>query len=168
MIEPKPLHYRRLATPIGHVLVAGDRSAVTTVNFERESEPHPSWSEARSGPVPEAARQLEEYFAGARRTFDLPLAPRGTPFQQRVWEELRGIPYGQTTSYGELARRIGQPTASRAVGAANGANPIPIIIPCHRAVGSDGSLTGYGGGVERKQRLLAMEAGQSRLVAALD
>ena len=102
-------------------------------------------------------RQLEEYFAGERRAFDLPVAPAGTPFQQRVWEELQRIGYGETITYAELAARIGRPTAIRAAGAANGANPVSIIIPCHRVIGSDGSLTGYGGGLEAKRLLLELE-----------
>lgn len=101
--------------------------------------------------------QLKEYFAGWRTTFDLPLEPSGTDFQLSVWELLRKIPYGVTTSYGELARRLGDPKATRAVGAANGANPIPIIVPCHRVVGSKGELTGFGGGIERKRWLLEHE-----------
>jgi len=101
--------------------------------------------------------QLKEYFAGMRTTFDLPLEPSGTAFQLNVWQLLRTIPYGVTTSYGELARRLGEPKASRAVGAANGANPIPIIVPCHRVVGSRGELTGFGGGIERKRWLLEHE-----------
>ncbi len=105
----------------------------------------------------EAARQLGAYFAGELTTFDLPLDLEGTGFQRTVWAGLQQIPYGQTTSYGELARRIGQPTASRAVGLANGRNPVSIVVPCHRVVGSNGSLTGYGGGLPRKQFLLALE-----------
>ena len=101
--------------------------------------------------------QLREYFAGKRTTFDLELAMQGTPFQLAVWNELRKIPYGHTISYAELAHRIGKPSAVRAVGAANGANPIPVIVPCHRVIGANGSLTGYGGGIERKQWLLALE-----------
>jgi len=110
--------------------------------------------------TPEARRlwsQLHEYFSGQRRTFELDLAMRGTPFQLAVWDELRRIPYGHTVSYAELAHRIGKPNAVRAVGAANGANPIPVIVPCHRVIGTNGSLTGYGGGIERKQWLLALE-----------
>ncbi len=103
------------------------------------------------------ASQLRDYFAGRRTQFDLPLYPEGTPFQRRVWAALQGIPFGETISYGELADRIGRPTASRAVGLANGRNPISIIVPCHRVIGSDGSLTGYGGGLARKQHLLALE-----------
>jgi methylated-DNA-[protein]-cysteine S-methyltransferase len=105
----------------------------------------------------EADRQLEQYFDGERTEFDLRLNLAGTAFQRRVWSALRGIPYGQTISYGQLADRIGQPSASRAVGLANGRNPIGIIVPCHRVVGADGSLTGYGGGIERKRYLLAHE-----------
>jgi methylated-DNA-[protein]-cysteine S-methyltransferase len=106
-----------------------------------------------------AAEQLREYFAGTRTTFDLDLAPAGTPFQQQVWAALREVPYGETTTYGELAALIGRPAASRAVGHANGHNPISIVVPCHRVIGTSGSLTGYGGGLERKRFLLALEAG---------
>jgi methylated-DNA-[protein]-cysteine S-methyltransferase len=117
------------------------------------------WTRADDAPLlVEARRQLAAYFAGELKEFDLPLAPRGTPFQQRVWEELRRIPYGTTISYGELARRLGQPNAARAVGLANGRNPIGIVVPCHRVVGASGQLTGYGGGLERKAALLALEA----------
>jgi methylated-DNA-[protein]-cysteine S-methyltransferase len=105
----------------------------------------------------EVRRQLEEYFAGERREFDLTLAPAGTPFELAVWEELRRIPFGETRSYGEIARTLGRPTAYRAVGRANGANPIPIVVPCHRVIGSDGSLTGFGGGLDAKSRLLELE-----------
>ena len=106
---------------------------------------------------PPLVQQLLEYFSGQRKTFDFPLAPKGTPFQLAVWNALLEIPYGDTITYAELARRIGKPSAIRAVGAANGANPIPVIIPCHRVIGSNGTLTGYGGGIERKQWLLALE-----------
>ena len=102
-------------------------------------------------------RQLAEYFAGERREFDLRLAPEGTPFERSVWEELRRIPFGETRSYGEIAQAIGRPGAARAVGRANGANPIPIVVPCHRVIGADGSLTGFGGGLEAKSRLLEIE-----------
>ena len=108
--------------------------------------------------------QLRSYFAGEREEFDLPLAPEGTPFQQEVWRRLCEIPYGETISYGELARRIGNPQASRAVGLANGSNPIPIVIPCHRVIGSNGKLTGYGGGLPIKEKLLALERKQLRLL----
>ncbi len=104
-------------------------------------------------------RQLEEYFAGTRKQFDIPLALRGTPFQLEVWHALQQIPYGETRTYAGIAHAIGRPTATRAVGAANGANPIPIIVPCHRVIGSNGSLTGFGGGIDVKRRLLDLEAG---------
>jgi methylated-DNA-[protein]-cysteine S-methyltransferase len=119
------------------------------------------------GVIAETLRQLDEYFAGTRREFDVPLAPRGTPFQLAVWDALRTIPYGETTSYGEIARSVGRPNAVRAVGQANGRNPIAIIVPCHRVIGSDRSLTGYGGGMERKEYLLRLE-GASVLTPALD
>ncbi|MFF5676027.1 methylated-DNA--[protein]-cysteine S-methyltransferase [Streptomyces hygroscopicus] len=111
-------------------------------------------------PFAETVRQLAAYFAGELTAFDLPLRLDGTPFQRRVWDELRRIPYGRTCSYGQLADRVGQPTASRAVGLANGKNPIGIIVPCHRVVGSTGGLTGYGGGLDRKRRLLEFESGR--------
>lgn len=106
---------------------------------------------------PVVARQIEEFFAGKRQTFDFPLAPAGTGFQKRVWTELLNIPFGETISYGELARRIGNPAASRAVGSANGRNPIALIVPCHRVIGSNGKLTGYGGGLDLKEKLLNWE-----------
>jgi methylated-DNA-[protein]-cysteine S-methyltransferase len=113
-----------------------------------------AWDRERSAPV---AAQLGEYFAGGRRNFDLPLQPRGTEFQRRVWEELARIPYGVTISYAELAARVGRPGASRAVGRANGTNPIPVIVPCHRVIGSNGALTGFGGGMPLKRALLVLE-----------
>ncbi|GGP38122.1 methylated-DNA--[protein]-cysteine S-methyltransferase [Streptomyces abikoensis] len=125
---------------------------------DREDEPLDA-----DGPFPEAIRQLTAYFAGERTGFDLPLRLEGTPFQRRVWEELRRIPYGRTVSYGELAERLGAPGAARAVGLANGKNPVGIIVPCHRVVGASGDLTGYGGGLERKRRLLAHEGAPGRL-----
>lgn len=115
------------------------------------------WSDERCGAV---RAQVDEYFRGDRTEFDLPLAARGTPFQRRVWDQLRAIPYGRTLSYGELARRVGRPGAARAVGRANALNPIGVVVPCHRVVGSDGALTGYAGGMERKERLLALEGAQ--------
>lgn len=114
-------------------------------------------ADADAAVLAEAARQITEYFDGRRQAFDLPLALEGTSFQRRVWDALLGVGYGETVSYGELAGRIGQPTAARAVGLANGRNPVSIIVPCHRVVGSDGSLTGYGGGLGNKERLLALE-----------
>jgi methylated-DNA-[protein]-cysteine S-methyltransferase len=108
-------------------------------------------------------KQLREYFAGQRADFDLPLAPEGTEFQRTVWRNLRDIPYGETISYGELAKRVGNPKASRAVGAANGQNPIPIVIPCHRVIGANGKLTGFGGGLPTKEALLALETKHLKL-----
>ena len=116
-----------------------------------------TFGERDDAPFAAVIRQLGEYFAGERTAFDLPLSLHGTPFQRRVWEELTRIPYGETVSYGELAERIGRPSASRAVGLANGKNPVGIIVPCHRVVGSGGDLTGYGGGLDRKRRLLELE-----------
>ncbi len=161
------VHYAWEDSPVGRLLIVADEEGLRHLLF----------AEGRSGATPQAdwredpaclaepVRQLRAYFAGQRRRFDLRLAPQGTPFQQRVWRELLAIPYGETVSYGELARRIGRPEASRAVGLANGANPISIVIPCHRVIGRDGRLTGYGGGLPRKQWLLTHE-GLGHLFAA--
>jgi methylated-DNA-[protein]-cysteine S-methyltransferase len=146
-----------MRTPVGKLLIEVDgRGALLRVAFDPRQEPTASPEEAaRCAAV---VTQLEEYFAGRRRVFELELAPQGTDFQLRVWAEVQRIPYGRTTSYGELARRLDNPLLSRAVGTANGANPIPIVIPCHRVVGADGSLVGYGGGLEIKRALLDLEA----------
>lgn len=152
--------YCYLESPIGPLLIAGDREAVHQIRFPGKGKafpPEAGWSASPSGPVLEAARQLREYFERRRTDFDLPLAPEGTEFQRAVWKRLQGIPYGHTISYGELARRVGNPKASRAVGAANGANPIPIVIPCHRVIGANGKLTGFGGGLSVKEALLRLE-----------
>ena len=152
-------YYDYLDTPIGSLLLAGDGKALTLLGFPRGSQRkrHDSaWVQAPEK-FTEAARQLQAYFAGELTDFDLPLAPAGTEFQCKVWRALRDIPYGETCSYGEIARRIGKPTASRAVGAANGQNPIPVIIPCHRVIGASGKLVGFGGGLPTKQKLLALE-----------
>ncbi|WFB06800.1 methylated-DNA--[protein]-cysteine S-methyltransferase [Streptomyces sp. LX-29] len=127
----------------------------------RHRPPLETFGERDETPFGETIRQLELYFSGELTEFDLPLHLAGTPFQHRVWAELQHIPYGETISYGELAERLGQPTAARAVGLANGRNPVSIIVPCHRVVGASGSLTGYGGGLDRKRRLLAFESGDS-------
>ncbi len=153
------LYWHEIDSPVGRLLLIGDGASLIQVCFQ--SGPRPQ--RPRDGWVDDAARfravvaQLGEYFAGHRRAFDLALAPRGTEFQRRVWRALTAIPYGRTVSYGELARRIGNPAASRAVGLANGANPLPIIVPCHRVIGADGSLTGFGGGLPIKRKLLALE-----------
>lgn len=154
------VHYSYLPSPVGDLLLAGHAQGLTLVSFPNGSRavaPSPGWRRDDQA-FAVAVRQLEEYFAGERRTFSLPLRPAGTSFQRAVWSALQEIPFGGTTSYGEFARRIGRPAASRAVGAANGANPLPIIVPCHRVIGADRSLTGFGGGLETKRYLLAHEA----------
>jgi methylated-DNA-[protein]-cysteine S-methyltransferase len=133
------------------------------VNGRQPVQPDPHWHDDAE-PLRETARQLRAYFAGELEAFDLALAPQGTLFQLAVWNRLCEIPYGETISYGELARRMGKPNASRAVGLANGANPIPIVIPCHRVIGSNGKLTGYGGGLPIKEKLLGLERRQLRLL----
>jgi methylated-DNA-[protein]-cysteine S-methyltransferase len=151
--------YTHVNSPLGLILLVSDGKNLTGLNFQTEKRPiqiQPDWQED-DGPFAETIAQLQAYFAGERQDFDLPLAFRGTAFQQAVWQELQNIPYGQTTSYGELARRIGKPKAVRAVGAANGANPIPLVVPCHRVIGSNGRLTGYGAGLPIKEALLAHE-----------
>ena len=164
------MRYDVIESPIGPLLVAGDEAGLRHIFFPRGGKalpPEDGW--VRDGrPFRELARQLAEYFAGRRRTFELTLAPEGTAFQRATWRALTEIPYGTTLSYGELARRVGRPGASRAVGAANGANPLPIVVPCHRVIGADGSLTGFGGGLPAKRALLALEGvdcsgGQVRL-----
>lgn len=157
------MYYRYLNTPIGDLLLAGDDDGLRMIGFPQgkmRREPEPGWAFDEKM-LEYAARQLEEYFAGERREFDLPLHLTGTEFQVRVLEELQRIPYGETTSYSAIAERIGRPKAMRAVGAANGRNPIPIVIPCHRVIGRGGSLTGFGGGLETKAELLRLEAENS-------
>lgn len=154
--------YHAFDTPIGTLRLVGGEDSIDCIDLpNRAAEPpDPVWkrsSEVLPAALAEAKRQLEEYFAGERRDFDLPLSPHGTAFQRRVWAELRRIPFGETISYGELAARIGKPSASRAVGAANGRNPLPVVVPCHRVIGSDGRLTGFGGGLPTKQALLDLE-----------
>jgi len=153
-------------SPVGSLLLASDEAGLRQIHFAQNghpARPNPDWKEDHAA-LHETIRQLHAYFAGELESFDLPLAPEGTPFQQKVWKELRRIAYGDTISYGELARRIGNPNASRAVGLANGSNPIPIVIPCHRVIGSNGKLTGYGGGLPIKEKLLALEKRQLRLL----
>jgi methylated-DNA-[protein]-cysteine S-methyltransferase len=161
-----PLAYTYLESPIGTLLLAGDADGLLQILFPtngRLARPDPAWQEDPPA-LQEVIRQLMAYFAGELEAFDLSVSPKGTPFQQKVWSELRNIPYGKTISYGELARRIGNSNASRAVGLANGSNPIPIVIPCHRVIGSNGKLTGYGGGLPIKEKLLALEKRQLRLL----
>jgi methylated-DNA-[protein]-cysteine S-methyltransferase len=154
--------YAYFQSLVGRLLLTSDGARLTGVymdDHEGGPQPEADWQhDETAAPFPETTGQLAAYFAGDLRKFDLPLAMGGTPFQRRVWTELRQIPFGTTISYGELARRLGNPNGSRAVGLANGRNPVSIIVPCHRVIGSNGKLVGYGGGLARKQALLAFEA----------
>lgn len=146
-------------TPIGKLLLAGDGDGLRLVSFPKGStrkQPRDGWEEDPA-PFQEVIEEIRQYFSGQRRRFSIKLRLQGTPFQKKVWDALRKVPYGATVSYGELARRAGNPKAARAVGMANHRNPIPIIIPCHRVIGKNGSLTGFGGGLEVKQKLLDLE-----------
>jgi methylated-DNA-[protein]-cysteine S-methyltransferase len=152
-------YYGTMPSPIGELMLISDGSAITGLYMQNDKHAARRAAAVRDdSKLRQPLEQLKAYFDGRLRDFDLPLAAEGTPFQQRVWKALCAIPYGETISYGELARRIGQPTASRAVGLANGQNPISIIVPCHRVIGANGTLTGYGGGLERKRWLLAHES----------
>ena len=162
-------YFTRTSSPLGPLLLVGTGDALTAIRLpgERDGvEPDPSWIE-QAAPFADAVRQLGAYFAGTLRRFDLRLAPAGTAFQQRVWQALIEIPYGRTISYAELARRIDRPAAVRAVGAANGRNPLAIVVPCHRVIGSDGRLVGYGGGLPVKAALLDLERGAGAPARAL-
>jgi len=161
------MYYTYMDTPVGRLLLAGTRDALSIIGFQRGGRARGAetgW-ERYDEPFRTARRQLDEYFAGERRDFDLPLAPVVTPFQLSVLDALQTIPYGETRSYREIAIQIGQPEAVRAVGGANGSNPLPIVIPCHRVIGSDGSLTGFGGGLDTKRYLLDLERRHSGLFA---
>ena len=157
-----------IPSPVGPLTLAGEPlpgGGVALVSLSMAAQRHEpavdsAWT-VDPAPFAEVVRQLGEYFAGSRRAFDLPLAPAGTPFQQAVWMALRAIPYGTTTTYGAIAAAVGRPTAGRAVGAAIGRNPIGIVVPCHRVVGSGGAITGYAGGIDRKVTLLALEGALS-------
>jgi len=154
------MYYCYLETPIGELLLAGEDDGLAMIGFPKGSmrrDPEPDWI-FNEKPLENARQQLVEYFAGTRKNFDLPLQLSGTEFQVSVLKALQDIPYGETVSYGEIARRIGRPKAMRAVGAANGRNPIPIVVPCHRVIGSSGDLTGFGGGLDTKEALLRLEA----------
>ena len=142
-----------IASPLGGILLTADDRGLTGINFQdaKGAKKPLRGSVESTQPFKDAVEQINAYFRGERRDFDLPLSPAGTAFQRRVWNALCKIPYGRTISYGELAKRLGNPTASRAVGAANGRNPLPIVVPCHRVIGSDGKLTGYYGGTHLKQ-----------------
>lgn len=155
-----PILFSKMESPIGELLLRSDGAQLTGLFMRTQNMSTAKWQrdDAALNPV---RQQLMAYFAGELKDFDLPMRGRGTAFQETVWTALRDIPYGETISYGELARRIGQPTAARAVGLANGQNPISIIVPCHRVIGANGTLTGYGGGLPRKKWLLAHEASRS-------
>ena len=156
--------FRHLASPVGTLTLAATDDGLHAIEFPRNRHPanRAGWTEGQHPVLDLAARQLDEYFAATRRAFDLPLTPRGTDFQRTVWLALAGIAYGETVSYAQLAQRVGKPTAMRAVGAANGRNPLPIVLPCHRVIGADGSLTGFGGGLPTKQFLLELEGALAR------
>lgn len=159
------MFYRQVDSPVGPLLIAGNDDGLQLIEFHAPRHPYSrgaDWEEGDHAVLRETHKQLQEYFAGKRRSFALPLAPQGTPFQQQVWWELANIPFGGTISYADLAQRLGRPTATRAVGAANGRNPIPIVLPCHRVIGTDGSLTGFGGGLPTKQYLLQLEGALPR------
>lgn len=153
--------YCETPTPIGRLLLARDDRGLRRIAFPGERQffdAAPDWERADE-PFADVISQLDLYFAGRLTRFEIDVAPEGTPFQRDVWSALTEIPYGRTVSYSELARRVGRPAATRAVGAANGRNPLPIVVPCHRVIGADGSLTGFGGGLAIKRRLLDLEAG---------
>ncbi len=153
------MYWHEIESPVGRLLLIGTEHALVRLHFQAgRHRLHPSndWRRA-SAPFTQACAQLTEYFSGARRSFQLCLAPTGTPFQLAVWRELAAIPYGETVSYGQLAGRLQLESGARAVGLANGANPLPIFVPCHRVIGADGSLTGFGGGLHIKRSLLALE-----------
>lgn len=164
------MFYTYVDSPVGSLLLAGDEEALEVISFPSGSKarnPRPAWRRYDE-PFRRARQQLEEYFAGTRRDFELPLGPRTSPFQARVLDALRAIPYGETRSYKDIAIALGDPRAVRAVGSANGSNPLPIVIPCHRVIGSDGSLTGFGGGLPTKRFLLDLERRHSGLFAQLE
>ena len=157
MKKPQPMNYQYFQSPIGRLRLLSDGKHLVGIEFEGEQTPGESDCEVSDALLKACASQLQEYFSGTRHSFDLPLAPEGTEFQQSVWKQLRQIPHGQTCSYKDIAVGIGKPKAVRAVGAANGRNPIPIVVPCHRVIGSDGSLTGFSGGIDLKKQLLELE-----------
>lgn len=158
------IRHTTIDSPVGPLLLAASDAGLHAIEFHQSRHPvrRDGWQPGHHPLLDEAARQLGEYFAGARRSFDLPLAPRGTEFQCMVWHTLAGISFGETISYAQLAARVGKPTAMRAVGAANGRNPLPIVLPCHRVIGADGSLTGFGGGLPTKRFLLQLEGALPR------
>lgn len=153
------IHFRHIDSPLGPLTVSTTDHGLLALEFPQDAWflPRAGWREGDHPLLRRAQAQLDEYFAGARRAFDLPLAPQGPPFQRQAWFALAEIPYGQTTSHARLATRLGRPTATRAVGAANGRNPLGIVLPCHRVVGANGALTGFSGGLAAKRLLLELE-----------
>jgi len=165
------IFYRHMDSPVGRLLLAADDEGLRLIEFPSPRHPMArpqQWRQDDHPVLERTRRQLDEYFGGERRRFDLPLAPLGTPFQVQVWNALAGIGYGDTLSYLQLAARVARPTATRAVGAANGRNPLPIVLPCHRVIGADGSLTGFGGGLPTKRFLLQLEGALPRIVGLFD
>jgi methylated-DNA-[protein]-cysteine S-methyltransferase len=166
-MSERQLAYSTLASPIGELLLVGDGQSLHGLHMQAGRKPasiSPDWRRSKAS-FAAVRSQLAEYFAGERTAFDVALALSGGAFERRVWSALREIPYGETVSYGEIARRIGEPQAARAVGVANGRNPVAVIVPCHRVIGADGSLVGYGGGLERKRLLLELESGQRSILS---
>jgi methylated-DNA-[protein]-cysteine S-methyltransferase len=160
--------YTTFNSPIGELLLAGDNSGLRILSMQDAPRPRrigPDWHRDEAS-FADVRAQLDQYFTGSRETFETELSLRGNPFEQRVWAELLKIPYGETASYGQIATAIGAPSAARAVGLANGRNPVAVIVPCHRVIGANGSLTGYGGGLERKRYLLDLESGVRSLLPA--
>ena len=153
------LVYTTIETPLGSLLAVGDGHALQRLQFAPQPRPAAASARRCDEAFSDLRAQLQQYFDGRRRRFSIPLEPAGGPFELRVWAALVTIPYGATVTYGEIAQRVGAPGSARAVGAANGRNPIAILVPCHRVIGADGSLTGYGGGLPAKRRLLELEAG---------
>jgi methylated-DNA-[protein]-cysteine S-methyltransferase len=156
--------FTTISSPLGELLLRGDGERLHGLHMQAGKRPlaiEPQWTEAPDA-FASVTNQLEEYFAGERTAFEIEIELQGTPFQRTVWAALREIPYGETIDYGELARRVGNPAAARAVGLANGRNPVAVIVPCHRVIGADGTLTGFGGGLLNKRLLLDLEAARSR------
>ncbi|MCF7221243.1 methylated-DNA--[protein]-cysteine S-methyltransferase [Marilutibacter chinensis] len=171
MNAPAPIFHRLYHSPVGPLRIATSDAGVHAIEFHAQRHPVPRDTRWQAGEHPlldAVAAQLDGYFAGQRTVFDLPLAPEGTAFQRSVWLELARIPYGSTVSYAQMASRVGRPAAVRAVGAANGRNPLPIVLPCHRVIGADGSLTGFGGGLPTKQFLLELEGALPKAEAVDD
>lgn len=164
------IRFRHIDSPVGALTIAASDAGLHAIEFPGDSYllPRRDWREGDHPLLARAQAQLDEYFTGSRKRFDLPLAPQGTPFQRQVWFALATIPYGQTRSYAQIAAQLQRPTATRAVGAANGRNPLPIVLPCHRVIGADGSLTGFSGGLPTKRFLLELEGALPRQAPAPD